>query len=96
MKREVNYKIHLHPDDSTPTFLMVKKFQQEDFNIILVHKPQWEKTMIGPKMYNDNDLKNNCSRLDFKQRSGGKCLKRKHIRQYVLMQRTKQTNTNFH
>ena len=43
MKRKVNYKRRLHPDDSTSTFLMVKKLQQEDFNIILVYKPKGEK-----------------------------------------------------
>ena len=59
MKRKVNYKRRLHPGDSTSTFLMVKKLQQEDFNIILVYKPQGEKTLIGPKMYDNIDLKNN-------------------------------------
>ena len=47
MKRQVNYKRRLHPDDSTSTFLMVKKLQQEDFDIVLVYKPQGEKTMFG-------------------------------------------------
>ena len=47
MKRKVNYKRRLHPDDSTSTFLMVKKLQQEDFDIVLVYKPQGEKTMFG-------------------------------------------------
>ena len=37
----------------------MKKLQQEEFNIILVYKPQGEKTMRGPKMYDDIDLKNN-------------------------------------
>ena len=65
MKRKVNYKKRLHPDDSTSTFLMVKKSQQDEFNIILVYKPQGEKTLRGPKMYDDIDLKNNIFAFGF-------------------------------
>ena len=43
MKQKVNYKRLLHPDDSTSTFLMVKKLHQEDFSIILLYKPQGKK-----------------------------------------------------
>ena len=59
MKCKISYKRRLHPVDSTSTFLIMKKLQQEEFNIILVYKPQGEKTMRGPKMYDDIDLKNN-------------------------------------
>ena len=68
MKCKINYKRRLHPDDSNSTFLMMKKLQQEDFNIILVYKSQGEKTMIGPKMYDDIDLKNNIFAFGFKTR----------------------------
>ena len=68
MKCKINYKRRLHPDDSNSTFLMMKKLQQEDFNIILVYKSQGEKTMIGPKMYDDIDLKNNTFAFGFKTR----------------------------
>ena len=59
MKRKVNYKRRLHPDDSTFTFLMVKMLQQEEFNIILVYKPQGGTKLIGLKMYYNINLKNN-------------------------------------
>ena len=65
MKRKVNYKRRLHPYDSTSTFLMVKKLQQEDFNIILVYNLQGEKTLIGPKMKDNIDLKNNIFAFGF-------------------------------
>ena len=65
MKRNVNYKRRLHPDDSTSTFLMVKKLQEEDLNIILVYKPQGQKTLIGSKMYDNIDLKNNIFAFGF-------------------------------
>lgn len=66
MKQKVNYTRRLHPDDSTSTFLVVKKLHQEDFNIILVYKPQGEKTLIGPKICNNIDLKNNIFVFGFK------------------------------
>ena len=68
MKCKISYKRRLHPDDSTSTFLIMKKLQQEEFNIILVYKPQGEKTMRGPKMYDDIDLKNNIFAFGFKTR----------------------------
>ena len=36
--RHMNYGRRLHPDDSTSTYLLVKKLQEEDFNIVLVYK----------------------------------------------------------
>ena len=76
MKRKVNDKRRLHPDDSTSTFLMVKMLQQEDFNVILVYKPQGEKTLTGPKIYDDIDLKNNIFVLGFQTKKQLKMFER--------------------
>ena len=91
MKRKINYKRRLHPDDSTSTFLMVKKLQQEDFNIILVYKPQGEKTMIGPKMYDGIDLKNNIFAFVFQTREQLKMFE-KQAHKIVCIDATYKTN----
>ena len=54
----MHYGRRLHPDDSTSTYLLVKKLEKEQFNVVLVYKPQGSKTIIGPKTYDDIDIKN--------------------------------------
>ena len=48
--RHMNYGGQLHPDDSTSAYLLVKKLQEEDFNIVLLYKPQCDKVVIVPKI----------------------------------------------
>ena len=91
MKQKVNYTRHLHPDDNTSTFLMVKKLQQEDFNIILVYKPQGEKMLIGPKMCNNIDLKNNIFVFGFKTKEKLKMFE-KPAHEIVCIDGTYKTN----
>ena len=91
MKRKVNYKKRMHRDDSTSTFLMVKKLQQDDFNIILVYKPQGEKTLRGPKMYDDIDLKNNIFAFGFQAKEQLKMFQ-KHAHKIVRIEATHKTN----
>ena len=57
--RHMNYGRRLHPDDSTSTYLLVKKLQEEDFNIVLLYKPQGDKVVIGPKIYDELDVGKN-------------------------------------
>ena len=91
MKWKVNYKKRLHPDDSTSTFLMVKKLQQDNFNIILVHKSQGEKTLRGPKMYDDIDLKNNIFAFGFQAKEQLKMFQ-KHAHKILCIEATHKTN----
>ena len=91
MKRKVNYKKRMHRDDSTSTFLMVKKLQQDDFNIILVYKPQGEKTLRGPKMYDDIDLKNNIFAFGFQAKEQLKMFQ-KHAHKIVRTDETHKRN----
>ena len=35
--RHMNHGRRIHPDDSTSKYLLVKKLQEEDFNIVLVY-----------------------------------------------------------
>ena len=55
----MNHDRRLHPDDSTSTYLLVKKLQEEDFNIVLLYKPQGDKVVIGPKIYDELDVGKN-------------------------------------
>ena len=55
----MNYGRRLHPDDSTSTYLLVKKLQEEDFNIVLLYKPQGDKVVIGTKIYDELDVGKN-------------------------------------
>ena len=59
MKRVMGYGKRLHPDDSTSTYLFIKKLEKESFNSVVVYNPQGETTVIGPKSYGDMDEKNN-------------------------------------
>ena len=54
--RHMNYGRRLHPNDSTSTYLLVKKLQEEDFNAVLLYIPQGDKVVIGPKIYNELDV----------------------------------------
>ena len=91
MRRKVNYKRRLHPDDSTSRFLMVKKLKQEDFIIILVYKPQGEKTMIGSKMFDDTDLKNNIFAFGFQTKEQLKMFE-KQAHKFVYIDATHKAN----
>ena len=55
----MNYGRRLHPDDSKSTYLLVKKLQEEEFNAVLLYKPQGDKIVIGPKIYNELDVGKN-------------------------------------
>ena len=57
MKRVMSYGRRLHPDDSTSTYLLVKKLEKESFNSVAVYKPQEQTAVIGPKSYDDMDKK---------------------------------------
>ena len=57
IKRHMRYARRLHPDDSISTDLIVQKLQQEKYNCIIAYKPQGQPVVIGPKMYDDIDLK---------------------------------------
>ena len=45
MKRVMSYGRRLHPDDSTATYLLVKKLEKESFNSVFVYKAQEETTV---------------------------------------------------
>ena len=72
--RHMNYGSLLHPDDSTSTYLLVKKLQEEDFNAVLLYKPQGDKVVIGPKIYNELDVGKNLFAIGLKQNSSLTCL----------------------
>ena len=57
MKRVMSYGRCLHPDDSTSTYLLVKKLAKESFNSVVVYKPQEPTAVIGPNSYDDMDKK---------------------------------------
>ncbi|XP_065642869.1 uncharacterized protein LOC136074474 [Hydra vulgaris] len=54
--RVIKKGCQLHPDDSTSTYLLVQKLMCEEFNSILVYKPQGQPAIIGPKVYDDIDI----------------------------------------
>lgn len=58
MKQTLDHGRRLHPDDSTSVMLLVEKLKNENFNPIVVYKPQGEKTLIGPVMYDEIDVRN--------------------------------------
>ena len=55
----MNYGRRLHPDDRTSTYLLIKKLQREDFNIVSLYKPQGDKIVIGPKICDVLDVGKN-------------------------------------
>ena len=76
----------LHPDDSTSTFLMVKRYEKRTLNIILFCKPQGE-AMIGPKMHDDIDLKNIMFAFGFQTKERLKIFE-KQVRKIVCIHAT--------
>ena len=64
----MNYGRRLQPNDSTSTYLLVKKLREEDFNIILIYKPQYRKVVIGLKTYDEIDVGKNLLTVDLKTR----------------------------
>ena len=64
----MNYGRRLQPNDSTSTYLLVKKLREEDFNIILIYKPQDRKVVIGLKTYDEIDVGKNLLTVDLKTR----------------------------
>ena len=64
----MNYGRRLQRNDSTSTYLLVKKLREEDFNIILIYKPQDRKVVIGLKTYDEIDVGKNLLTADLKTR----------------------------
>lgn len=58
MKRKLTQKKRLYPDDSESTRLLVENISgSEEFSPFIVYKPQGQDVVIGPKIYNDLDVK---------------------------------------
>ena len=81
----MNYGKRLHPDDSTSIYLLVKKLLEEDFNIVLLYKPQGDKVVIGPKIYDELDVGKNLF-------ASSLILFIKHIKKIVCIDSTQETN----
>ena len=64
----MNYGRRLQPNDSTSSYLLVKKLREEDFNIILIYKPQDHKVVIGLKTYDKIDVGKNLLTVDLKNK----------------------------
>ena len=64
----MNYGRRPQPNDSTSTYLLVKKLREEDFNIILIYKPQDRKVVIGLRTYDEIDVGKNLSTVGFKNK----------------------------
>ena len=77
MKRHLKYRRRLHPEDSTSTYLFIKKLELEKYNSVILYKPQGEKYLIA-KVLNliaKKMMKNqSCLLLEFKLKSNMKCL----------------------
>ena len=59
MKWKIKQRKRLHPDDGISTRLLVEKIKQaEDYNPFIVYKPQGQKVLIGPTVYDDLDVNN--------------------------------------
>ena len=48
MERQLNYRQNLRPEDSTSTYLLIKKLELEKHNPVILYKPQGEKYLIAP------------------------------------------------
>ena len=59
IKRRIKYSRGLHHEESTLTYLIVKKLQLESYNCIIVYKPQGQPVQTGLSMYDDTDAKRN-------------------------------------
>ena len=87
----MNYGRRLHSDDSTSTYFFVKKLQEEDFNTVLLYKPQGDKVAIGPKIYNELDVGKNLFAIGLQTKQQ---LDRfiKHSNKIVCIDSTHETN----
>ena len=81
----------LHPDDSTSTYLLVKKLQEEDFNIVLVYKPQGDQLVIGPKIYDELDVRKNLFAIGLQTKQQLDMFI-KHSKKIVCIDSTHETN----
>ena len=59
IKRRIKYSRGLHHEESTLTYLIVKKLQLESYNCTIVYKPQGQPIQTGLSMYDDTDAKRN-------------------------------------
>ena len=57
MERQLKYRRRLHPEDSTSTYLLIKKLDLEKYNPVILYKTQGEKYLITPQKYKENDEK---------------------------------------
>ena len=87
----MNYGRQLHPDDSTSTYLLVKKLQEEDFNIVLVYKPQGDQVVIGPKIYDELDVRKNLFAIGLQTKQHLDMFI-KHGKKIVCIESTHETN----
>ena len=89
--RHMNYGRRLHSDDSTSTCLLVKKLQEEDFNIVLLYKPQGDKVVIGPKIYDELDVGKNLFAIGLQTKQQLDMFI-KHSKKIVCIDSTHETN----
>ena len=57
MERQLKYRRRLHPEDSTSTYLLIKKLEIEKYNPVILYKPQVEKYLIATQKYKETDEK---------------------------------------
>ena len=57
IERQLKYKRRLHADDSTSTYLLIKKLELEKYNPVILYKPQGEKYLIAPQKYKEHNEK---------------------------------------
>ena len=91
ISRCLKYGRRLHPDDSTSTYLLVKKLEKENFNPIVVYKPQGEKTLIGPNTYDSIDLKNDLFVIGIQTKQQLEMMQ-KHASKIICIDSTHRTN----
>ena len=57
MESHLKHRRRLHIEDSTSTYLLMKKLELEKYNPLLFYKPQGEKYLIASQKYKENDKK---------------------------------------
>ena len=57
MERKLKYRRRLHPEESTSTYLLIKKLELEKYNPVILYKPQGEKYLIAPQKYKEHHEK---------------------------------------
>ena len=57
MERKLKYRRRLHPEESTSTYLLIKKLELEKYNPVILYKSQGEKCLTAPLKYKENDKK---------------------------------------